>query len=143
MPPAPPTWPPPLPPPWRRPPLPPWWEAGAPCSEPPPATGACTSRCMHSASRCGCTQHTAGEFKYFTSVNNYLLGEGVAIPVAPHLAGAKREVDLAIGRGPAENAHLVDIDGGRKGGGDPRLALEAFDKRRAPDAFSRQWFRHT
>ena len=76
-------------------------------------------------------------------MNNYLLGEGVAVPVAPHLAEAKREVDLAIGRGPAPHADLQYVDGGRYCGGDPRLALEACQDRGAPDAFTGKWLRHT
>ena len=43
------------------------------------------------------------------------------------MPGGHREVDLALGRGPAENADLVYVDRGRKGGGEPLLALKAFD----------------
>ena len=33
---------------------------------------------------------------------------------------------VVAGRGPAENADLDNIDRGRKGGGEPLLALKAF-----------------
>ena len=58
-------------------------------------------------------------------VKNYLLGERVRIPAMAHLPRGHREIDLAVGLGPAENAQLIDVHRGSKGGGDPRLALKA------------------
>ena len=67
---------------------------------------------------------------------NYLLGERVRIPAVAHLARGHREIDLALGLGPAENAQLIDVHRGSKGGGDPRLALKAGQYGRAPGAYS-------
>ena len=74
---------------------------------------------------------------------NYLLGERVRIPAVAHLARGHREIDLAVCLCPAEDAHLVDADRGRKGGGDPRLALIARQDRRAPNALTVDWLGHT
>ena len=74
---------------------------------------------------------------------NYLLGERVRITAMAHLPRGHREVDLPLRAGPTEDAQLIDVHRGSKGGGDPRLALIAGQNGRAPDTYSLQWFRHT
>ena len=59
------------------------------------------------------------------------------------LARTQRKIFLVIGAVGAPHAQFVQVDGGSDGRGNPRLAREARQQRRAPDALARKRLRHT